>query len=180
MATVTVMNKFFYIITMLGCFVQSSLGNVSSFQKESQPVVAKLLTAQSALGGQKIIKGGLEFKLKSGFKIYAPPLDAKSTFSAAPQVTWDRSVNVESFEILWPPARTYTLEGFSYQAYKGDVILPIKVTVIDPRQPMTLNLDLNYSVCSTTCVPIQDSLTLTLQPGLYARHLGHLEQQTNC
>lgn len=169
MATVTVMNKFFYIISILMCFVQSCFGSILPFvkatSKEAPPVAVRLLTTQSALGDQKNIKVGLEFDLKPGWKIYAPSLDPESTFSAVPQVIGDRSTNVKKFEILWPSSRTYTLEGFIYQAYEGRVILPIRVDILDPQKPMTLNLDLKYSVCSTTCVPLQNSVSLTLQPG---------------
>ncbi|MGI4850334.1 MAG: protein-disulfide reductase DsbD family protein [Janthinobacterium lividum] len=163
------MKKFFYIISMLVYVAHASLAIALPFEKAHQPVEVQLLSAQSALGDQKIVKAGLEFKLKSGWKIYAPSLETKSTFSAAPQVTWEGSTNVKNFNILWPKSKNYTLEGFNYQAYEGDVILPLHIEVIDPQKPMTLNLTLNYNVCSTTCVPLQDSLTLTLQPGLSKR-----------
>ena len=173
MAIVTIMNQFFYIISMLVWFVQPSLSHTSSFStegsQETSPVTVMLLTAQTALGSQKHLKMGLEFKLKPGWKIYAPSLDDDSSFSAAPQVTEEQSINVEKFDLLWPPSQTYTLEGFPYQAYEDHVILPIRVDVVDLHKPMTLNLSLNYSVCSTTCVPVRNYVTYTLQPGVSHR-----------
>ncbi len=159
------MNKYFFIITMLAGFIQSTLGTSSFEENPLPPVKVDIISPVTALGQSTDRTFGLRFKLNPGWKIYAPSPGKPNAFAAPPQVTRQGSINVQDMTVLWPTSRTYSLEGITFQAYEGEVILPLRIKIIDVQKPLKLVLELNYSVCSDICVPRHEIVTLNLNPG---------------
>lgn len=105
---------------------------------------------------------GLRISLAPGWKTYwRNPGDA----GIPPRFDWSASSNVADVQVLWP--RPHTFESFGYRTigYKGEVTLPLRVTPIDPSQPIELRLSMDYGVCSDICVPEAAELALSVAPG---------------
>ncbi|WP_448951275.1 protein-disulfide reductase DsbD domain-containing protein [Labrys neptuniae] len=105
---------------------------------------------------------GLQIKLAPGWKTYwRSPGDA----GIPPTFDWSKSQNLREITVLWPAPARFDQEGASSAVYHDEVVLPLKVSAVDPSKPVTLSLGLDYAACKTICVPAKGSADLTLSPG---------------
>ncbi|MCY4191288.1 MAG: protein-disulfide reductase DsbD family protein, partial [Rhodospirillaceae bacterium] len=101
---------------------------------------------------------GLTFDLKKGWKIFwrspgAPGLP--------PTIDWSGSVNLRAGDIIWPAPVVFDSFGYRARGYGGRVTLPIRVTPIDPADPVMARLRVRYQVCKDICIPGEVQLALT-------------------
>ncbi len=106
---------------------------------------------------------GLEFKLKPDWKIYwRQPGDS----GMPPKLDFSSSKNLKSFELQWPyPIKELEAANILTNVYKNNVIIPIKLSVIDVTKTLYLNTMLSFQVCKDICIPIETNLFLKLYPG---------------
>ncbi|HIK87013.1 MAG TPA: hypothetical protein EYG07_00805, partial [Alphaproteobacteria bacterium] len=88
---------------------------------------------------------GLEFKLKPDWKIYwRQPGDS----GMPPTLDFSSSKNLKSFELQWPyPIKELEAANILTNVYKNNVIIPIKLSVIDVTKTLYLNTMLSFQVC---------------------------------
>lgn len=104
---------------------------------------------------------GLEIALDEGFKTYWRT-PGESGIPA--ELDWTGSRNVASVEVDWPaPARFDDPYG-AYYGYLEHVVLPLRVTPVDPAEPVTLSLSMFYGVCKDICIPATGEMALELPP----------------
>ena len=109
--------------------------------------------------GEAETVAGIEIKLDPSWKTY---WRNPGSSGVPPRVEWTGSVNLAKAEVLFPaPQRFPDKEGDTI-GYKTSVILPVKVSRIDPAKPVELRLALEYGVCRDVCIPAQANLALTL------------------
>lgn len=134
---------------------------VSDWADEEQ-VSARLIAATSALGTDGNVLVGLEFQLQPGWKVYwRSPGDA----GFPPMLDFTGSENVEASDLQWPLPSRFSVIGLETLGYEGAVVLPFKVTAIDPRQDAKINVQLRYLTCKEICIPYDATLSLTLPTG---------------
>ena len=106
---------------------------------------------------------GLEFNLKPDWKIYwRQPGDS----GMPPTLDFSSSKNLKSFELQWPyPIKELEAANILTNVYKNNVIIPIKLSVIDVTKTLYLNTMLSFQVCKDICIPIETNLFLKLYPG---------------
>lgn len=93
---------------------------------------------------------GLQLSLAPGWKTYwRAPGDA----GIPPLFDWSGSDNLAGVRLLWPAPHVFDLNGMRSVGYKGDFVLPIEVTAIDPARPVTLRAAIDLGVCNTVCMP---------------------------
>lgn len=110
-------------------------------------------------GAEGTRKAGIEIRLDPHFKTYwRTPGDS----GLPPSFDWSASDNVKSVDVLWPaPERFQDPAGFSL-GYKGQVVLPLRVTTTEHGKPATLLLKLDYAVCEQICIPVHGEAALPL------------------
>ena len=115
---------------------------------EDTLIRAELLNGwQTATGTQM---SGLHLQLAPGWKTYwRAPGDA----GIPPVFDWTGSTNVQSARIHWPAPHVFTTNGLRSIGYKGDIVLPVELTPLDPALPMRLVGRVDVGVCSDICVP---------------------------
>jgi DsbC/DsbD-like thiol-disulfide interchange protein len=120
------------------------------------------LIAGPASDHGKVVTAGLEIKLDDGWKTYwKEPGDS----GVPPRFDWSGSENVRDVEVLFPaPQRLHEGTGFAV-GYDRGVVLPLRVTLVDPLQRVTLRLKLDYAICGIQCVPSQAEVSLARAPG---------------
>jgi DsbC/DsbD-like thiol-disulfide interchange protein len=102
---------------------------------------------------------GIEIELDPGFKTY---WRTPGESGLPPRFDWSGSENVSSTEVLWPaPARHEDAGGVAY-VYGRHVVLPLRVTPMDPGRPVKLALSVDYGVCKDICIPAHADLAATL------------------
>jgi DsbC/DsbD-like thiol-disulfide interchange protein len=134
--------------------------DVSPWDDDSQSA-ARLIAAQASnASGVRTFRGGVEIKLKPGWKTYwRYPGDS----GVPPVLDFSKSQNVERVTVLYPaPTRFPDGAGGHSIGYKGDLILPLHVVAKNGGEPVLLRLKLDYAVCEKLCVPAQANLELAL------------------
>jgi len=150
---------------LLAILVLTAALSVSLSARADTPVGAG---AEGMGGAVSLIAGGerdgafwagLAFDLKPGWHTY---WRSAGEYGKAPRFDWSASENVKSVDVLWPVAERQDEWMKNSYIYKGETILPLKVTPIDLDHPVQLRLMLDYAVCEEICVPEETELALSL------------------
>src|SRR5262249_7963365 len=106
---------------------------------------------------------GLHFRLAPHWKIYwRSPGDA----GQPPQLDWSGADNVARVEIQWPVPVRFTAFGLETFGYEGEVVLPMRVTLARPGEPVRAHAHRRYLVGDPRIgVPAEASLALDLPQG---------------
>lgn len=92
----------------------------------------------------------LHLSLAPGWKTYwRSPGDA----GIPPLFDWEGSENVATVDFHWPRPHVFHLNGLQTVGYKGQLVLPIEVTPIDPARPLRLKGSVDLGVCDDICLP---------------------------
>jgi suppressor for copper-sensitivity B len=122
----------------------------------------RLIAAATAVGQADSVQLGLQFQIKSGWKIYwRSPGDA----GIAPSVDWSGSDNLADAQFSWPAPHRFSYSGLETVGYEGEVVLPIAARLAKPGQPLSVHGKLDYLICSEICVPRHADLDVTLPAG---------------
>ena len=105
-------------------------------------------------------QAGVEVILAPGWKTYwRYPGDS----GVPPNFDFSKSDNVASVALAWPAPHAFADGSGTSIGYKQRVVFPLTVTPRDPKQPVTLRLELDYAVCEKLCVPEQAKAELSLR-----------------
>ncbi|CAA6605324.1 Cytochrome c-type biogenesis protein DsbD, protein-disulfide reductase [Rhodospirillaceae bacterium LM-1] len=122
----------------------------------------RLISAQNGVGEAERLAFGLEFSLKSDWKIYwRSPGDA----GYPPKMDWKGSDNLAQMLVSWPAPERFTILGIETIGYKHEVVLPLEARLASPGQPLRLKLSLDVLACKDICIPVMAELALDLPKG---------------
>ncbi len=159
----SVFTSLFVYMGLLVLINQASIANqgVSPWIKTDQTSV-RLIAAMPSIGDRQIIKLGLQFKLKTGWKIYwRSPGDA----GFPPSLDLKQSENLEKIDFGWPLPTRFLVSGIQTIGYKNEVVFPINATVSNQNQKLKLRADLDYLACDEICIPYKAKLSLDIPAG---------------
>ena len=129
---------------------------------ETEQTRLRLVSATSAVGLERRLRLGLEFRLKPGWKVYwRSPGDA----GYPPSLDWSGSENLAGAVMHWPTPMRFNVLGFNTLGYKDEVVFPLDATLAEPGRPLRLRATVDYLTCSEICVPYQAFLSLDLPDG---------------
>jgi suppressor for copper-sensitivity B len=158
------MHKLLYALVLISTFLNVNL----SFSQESNifemdMVDVSLISTLTKIDNDNFYVG-LEFNLKPGWKIYwRQPGDS----GQPPKLDFKNSKNLKSYELQWPyPIKEFEAENILTNVYKNNVIIPIKISVIDISKTLYLNANLSFQVCKDICIPLETNLFLKLYSGV--------------
>ena len=121
----------------------------------------RLISATETTGARRDLRGGLQFSLKPGWKVYwRSPGDA----GFPPTIDWSRSGNLNTAALSWPVPERFSILGFETLGYKNEVVLPIAIAAAGAGT-VELKAEVKYLACAEICIPMQASLALTLPDG---------------
>ena len=159
---------------LAGFLALCALPALAGSPSQSDPAQSDPRAVIQLLSGQAHPEGmaGLEIQLAPGWKTYwRNPGDA----GIPPTFDWSRSENLREVTVLWPAPSRYDQEGASSAVYHDQVVLPLKISAIDPSKPVKLALGLDYAACKTICVPAKGSADVLLSPGATTQGQGSAE-----
>lgn len=120
---------------------------------------ARLISAVDTLGPQTALAAGLEVKLAKGWKIYwRSPGDA----GLPPELEFSASGVVLDHQLDFPAPKRFSILGFDSFGYADHVIYPLRLTLAPGRRDVVVAGVLTGLVCNTVCIPIEETLTLSL------------------
>jgi len=118
---------------------------------------ARLIAASPAPDGHW--RAGVEIKLDPGFKTY---WRSPGSSGVPPSFDFSGSGNLKAVTVRYPAPVGFPDGVGTSIGYTEAVVLPLAVTPIDPAQPVTLALKLDYAVCDKLCIPVQAETRLKL------------------
>lgn len=120
--------------------------------------------------GAATIVMGWQVRLDPGWKTYwRSPGDA----GKAPVFSWEGSINVASVSLRYPFPERFEIFGLHTYGYHGEVTYPLEVVPLVAGAPMTLKAKVDFLVCETLCVPVEQSYELSLPAGRGAGPTRH-------
>ncbi len=133
---------------------------------QSVPEIAvRLVSDSDGVQDKKETLLGLEIQLAEGWHTYGrDPGEA----GEAPRLDETGSENLASVEILYPPAIRFSLMGMETMGYKGRVLLPLRIKLQRPGEPLKFRAALDLFLCKEICVPQSFTLSLDLPAGATA------------
>lgn len=144
------------IITMT---VTGRAADASRWDGDQRSAVRLIAGTALDKSGARILRGGIEIKLAQGWKMYwRYPGDA----GVPPRFDFAGSENVKAIQVLWPAPQRFSEEGINLIAYKGDVILPLRIVPEDERKVVVVRLKLDYGICEKLCILADAKIELAL------------------
>ena len=155
-----ILNKiyfFTFLIILVLFHNQKTLSAGSNWVDYEQGKVR--LIAEKIKPGNSEYYLGLHFDMIPGWKIFwrSPgeagyPLEFKDL----------KSKNIFLRDIEWPYPERFNFSGIYTYGYSNEVVLPIKLEIIDQNLDANVSLEINFLTCSNVCIPKQVVLTLPL------------------
>ena len=145
--------------------------------QQTEQTALRLIAATQTTGDARILKLGLHFKLKPGWKVYwRSPGDA----GFPPMPDWSPSQNLKTAVVHWPAPLRFEVLGLQSLGYTDEVVLPLTVELMDPAKPLRMAGEVNYLTCQKICIPYTAKLALTLpqgpvQPSPFAHLIGRFQ-----
>ena len=136
-------------------------------------LMAPLQAADKAPIELKLVPGGLEgnhvlvgllLTIPQNWHVYAPSPSGEETAGFDPTITWENSSNLQSAKILWPVAHKTEIQGQLSYVYEEQTLIPIELTPHQLKESIPLALKVSFLACSSLCVPIEETLLITLNP----------------
>ena len=142
---------------------------------------ARLVSATSAVGDTGFLDAGLEFDLGPGWKVYwRSPGDA----GLPPELDFSPSDAVTGHKLSFPAPERFSILGLDSYGYEDNVILPLRLDLAGRGAGGELALAgrLEGLVCKDICIPVEETLTLSLPrgdatPSSHARRMARFKSQ---
>lgn len=126
-------------------------------QSDDDPVQADLLPGWRLPDGSHM--AALHLRLAPGWKTYwRAPGDA----GIPPEFNWTTARNVKNVAVHWPAPKVFHQSGMRSVGYKGDVVLPLRVTLDKPGQDVQLSGVVDLGICKDICLPHRVRIKATL------------------
>ena len=118
----------------------------------SENLTDELVETKFVLGwepNEHSIQSAITFKLSDGWKTY---WRNPGEYGIAPTFDWRKSTNIREIKVSWPTPKLFDQNGVSVLGYDKTLILPIEIVRKDSSQPVTLNMEVSFGICSDICV----------------------------
>ena len=107
------------------------------------------------------IAGGIEILIEPGWYTYwRNPGEA----GVPPVFDFSGSENVAGVEVLYPAPVRYDDGASVSLVYVDEVVFPLVIEPVDAGEPVTLQAEVIFGVCSEVCIPTRASAVVTLPP----------------
>ncbi|MBN9059732.1 MAG: hypothetical protein J0H21_11165 [Rhizobiales bacterium] len=118
-------------------------------------VRARLVAATPAADGT--LEGAIEIELAPGWKTYwRSPGDA----GVPPRFDFSASTNAEAAAVEYPAPERYDDGYAASNIYRDRVVLPVRFTVADKADPVTLDVKMDIGICEEICIPVHMTTSL--------------------
>src|SRR6185295_7736240 len=128
---------FMLLVFSLAPVTKNSEALTSQNQVETKLSEIQLITENNDVGAANEIFVGLQITLQPGWKTY---WRSPGITGYPPKLDWSQSKNIDSFKIFWPKPHRFQVRGIEAIGYPEKVVLPIKITLKDPKEPVHVGL----------------------------------------
>lgn len=140
----------------------NSYSNSTSNWGKSKHGNVRVVSSLENFGDENEILFGVEFELAGGWKIY----HKDSTDAGLPPRFIDNgSQNLILSDWNYPTPIEFDFQGIKTLGYKGNVILPWRLKIIDNTKPVLLKGYIEYYTCNELCVVVKENVELKINGG---------------
>ncbi|AHJ64520.1 Thiol:disulfide interchange protein DsbD [Granulibacter bethesdensis CGDNIH4] len=156
-----------FLLSVLGVCLSLLYGGSPARALESAPVSSPHATVTLMSDADSYTSGhpfrlGLQFRMAPGWHIYGKdPGDS----GLPPELTFTLPSGVTAGPVDWPPTMQLKEGPLTVNAYQGTVVLPVTIDPHGARGPIEIDLQANWLICQTICVPEEGHFHLTLLEG---------------
>jgi len=129
---------------------------------EAENTAVRLISATNAVGDSMLVKLGLHFRMKDGWKVY---WRSAGDAGYPPKLDWSTSENIDSTAISWPAPERFQILGFNTLGYRDEVVLPLDVKLKKAGVSTLARVSVDYLTCREICIPIMEDLEIVLPAG---------------
>ncbi len=150
------------LLTIISFAAQSNAFALSSDWIKTDEVDYRVIVGNSSTNdyGEKILNLGVEYKLAPKWHTY---WRTAGDAGVPLKIETQGSTNINSLEIKWPfPHRTISYGTLQTYTYGGNTTIPFAINVEDDTQDVTLALQIKHMVCDEICIPLEDTISLTI------------------
>ncbi len=150
------------LLTIISCAVQSNAYALSSDWIKTDEADYRVIVGNSSTNdyGEKTLNLGVEYKLAPKWHTY---WRTAGDAGVPLKIETQGSTNINGLEIKWPfPHRTISYGTLQTYTYGDKTTIPFTINVEDDTQDVTLNLQLKHMVCDEICIPLEDTISLTI------------------
>ncbi|MEM9433007.1 MAG: protein-disulfide reductase DsbD domain-containing protein [Pseudomonadota bacterium] len=126
-------------------------------------ISAHLITAESGVSpDSRSISAALTVDLAPGWKTY---WKSPGEIGYPLEIATSAETNLADLDLMWPAPtrfRDFDIENYGYEK---SVTFPIKLSLSEQGQPMSLTADISLLVCNELCVPERFALDIALPSG---------------
>jgi len=157
----------------------ATAGTASSGWAEEEQSAVRLIAGRDGIGNDGVVRAGLEFRLKPGWKVYwRSPGDA----GFPPQPDFNGSTNAKIGPLSWPVPERFSILGLETLGYENALVLPFTIQAADPAMPADIKASVRYLTCKDICIPYDATLQMTLNPGdgaptIFAHTIGQFDSR---
>lgn len=129
--------------------------------QEKAPVDLKLI--HDGKEGDHVL-AGLILNIPQGWHVYAPSPQGEEGAGFEPSLLWENSKNLKEMKVLWPVAKKKDVQDQQSFVYEGKTVIPIELTPEREGEPIFLEIDASFLACSALCVPIEETISIEIDP----------------
>lgn len=126
----------------------------------------RLLSEEGRLGDNSEILAALHVFVPNHRFMLATSLDETHL---KPEIKFTKTENIKSYEVFYPVPLTAVSEQM-IGAYRGDFAFPIKLSIIDPKEPITLEAKLTFENCDAELICQHEEMDTFLKVGVDETH----------
>jgi DsbC/DsbD-like thiol-disulfide interchange protein len=144
-----------------GFWASSTVAAPSSASAWSEASHSRLRLIRASGGKTGEYQIGIALEMKPGYKTYwRNPGDS----GVPPVFRFEGSQNLGGAKVHFPAPMRFAdgAGGFSIGYGGPEVILPVTIKALNPREPVVVRLDADYAVCDKLCVPAHGKASLEL------------------
>ncbi len=93
--------------------------------------------------------GAIEIDIAEGWFVYAP----RASDAVGVELEMTGSVNLAPLGRRWPAPEMTTLDGAPVAIYRGRVVLPLRISPLQPDEDIRVSIGVRYAVCGEVCRP---------------------------
>jgi DsbC/DsbD-like thiol-disulfide interchange protein len=144
-----------------GFAVPLAAGLVPATASDTVETIGARLHLISGAVSNGVAHVGLAIDLQPGWHTYwRYPGDS----GVPPDITAAGAGTVGGITVDYPAPMRFGDASDQTIGYQGSVMLLVNVTLLDPQKPADLSLHVRLGVCREICVPVDETLTLPLDP----------------
>jgi DsbC/DsbD-like thiol-disulfide interchange protein len=76
-----------------------------------------------------------------------------------PSFDWSGSSNLAAVDYIWPRPTIFDADGFRFYGYTDELVLPVRLSPVDPEAPIDVDLRVFFGVCKSVCLPAETVLS---------------------